>query len=106
ATPFVEYGFGYPVGTPAGGLNTPDQKKITAAASMPQALGIGVKVTAVQDLTITAAADIGLARGVGAGVPATAPFNLYFGASYNIDPFEKRATKVVETLREKETKVA
>lgn len=106
ATPFVEYHFDLPLGTPANGLATPDGKRISVTSAMPQVLAIGVKVTAIQDLTLTAAADIGLARGVGAGVPATEPFNLYFGASYNFDPFEKKATKYVETLREKEKKVA
>lgn len=106
ATPFLEYGFGYPLGTPVEGLASPDGRRVAVATVMPQVLSLGVKVTAVQDVTFLAGADIGLTRSVGLGVPATEPFNLYFGASYNIDPFARRTTKVVETLREKETQVA
>lgn len=106
ATPFIEYGLGVPLGTPASGLSSPDGTRIPVSAAMPQALSLGVKVTAVQDVTFLVGADIGLTRSVGAGIPATEPFNLYFGASYNIDPFARRTTRVVETLREKETKLA
>src|SRR4051812_47657375 len=73
---------------------------------MPQKLGLGFKVTAIKDLTLMAAFDIGLARSVGLGIAATAPWNFLFNLSFNIDPFQRGETKLVETIREREKKVA
>jgi OOP family OmpA-OmpF porin len=108
ATPFLEYSLGVPLGIPAAGLVGPDGLKVDASAAMPQSLGLGVKVTAIKDLTLMAAIDLGLARSVGLGVPATPPWNLLVGASFNIDPFQRGETKLVETVRERtvEKKVA
>lgn len=47
---------------------------------MPQTLGVGVKVTAIKDLALITGVNLGLARSVGLGVPATPPWNFWFGA--------------------------
>ncbi|MGC4116452.1 MAG: carboxypeptidase regulatory-like domain-containing protein [Myxococcales bacterium] len=105
-TPFVEYGLAYPLGT--GKLVGPDLKEVTVGDAMPQQLAIGLKVTAVKDLTITLAGEIGLTRYVALGVPATPPYNLYFGLAYAFDPMgQGEGKQVTKTLTyEKKVEVA
>lgn len=107
-TPFIEYGLGLPLGVPNGQLDGPNAAKVEITAAMPQSLGLGLKVTAIKDLTLLLAVDLGLIRSVGLGVPATPPWNFLVGASFNIDPFQRGETKIVETIRERtlEKKVA
>lgn len=101
ATPFLEYNLGYPLGVD-GDLVAPDGTTLSAASAAPQTLALGVKVTAVRDLTLLAAAEFGLHRNVGLGVPATPPFNLVFGASFNVDVLQRGGgTRVVERVVEK-----
>ncbi len=107
-TPFIEYGLALPLGVPNGQLDGPNAAKVEITAAMPQSLGLGLKVTAVKDLTLLVAVDLGLIRSVGLGVPATPPWNFLVGASFNIDPFQRGETKIVETIRERtlEKKIA
>lgn len=107
-TPFVEYALSGPIGAPNNELTGPDGVKVAVTAAMPQRLTLGLKVTAIKDLTIMPAFDIGLARSVGLGVAATAPWNFLLNLSFNIDPFQRGETKIVETIRERtlEKKVA
>jgi len=107
-SPFLEYQLGLPLGVPGGQLDGPNAAKVEITAAMPQTLGLGLKVTAVKDLTFILGVDIGLIRSVGLGVPATPPWNFLLGASFNIDPFQRGETKLVETIRERtlEKKVA
>lgn len=107
-TPFLEYRLAVPLGVEAAGLIGPDAAPVDTSAAMPQTFGLGLKVTAIKDLTILAAFDFGLTRSVGLGVPATAPWNFLIGASFNIDPFQRGETRLVETVRERkvEKKVA
>ncbi|MBX5484480.1 MAG: OmpA family protein [Myxococcaceae bacterium] len=100
-TPFLEWNLGVPLGVPGGTLLSPDGSTVSVAEVMPHLLGLGVKVTAIKDLTLLAAADFGLSRTVGLGIPATPPWNLSLGAAFNIDPFQRGETRVVETLRER-----
>jgi len=102
-TPFVEYGFAFPLGTST--LLGPDLQPVTTDASMPQQLTIGLKVTAPRDLTILLACEIGLTKYVALGVPATPPYNLVFGLSYAFDPMAKGTSKVVEKTVTVEKKV-
>ncbi|MBI5547349.1 MAG: OmpA family protein [Deltaproteobacteria bacterium] len=102
-TPFVEYGFGYPLGTE--NLVGPDLKAVSATESMPQVLGIGLKLTAVKDFTLTAACEIGLARYVAMGIPATPPYNIGIGFAYAFDPLAKGTSKMVEKTVTVEKKV-
>ncbi len=106
ATPFVEWGFGHPLG--AKDLLGPDLQPVSAASSMPHQLTIGAKVTAVRDLALLAAVDIGLARYVAKGIPATSPYNLVFGLSYNFDPAARGEARLVEktTVVEKRVEIA
>lgn len=98
-TPFVEYNAAVPLG--ASNLIAPDNTTVSAGAAMAQTLGLGVRVTALQDLTLNAAVDLGLARTVAYGIPATPPFNILFGATYAIDPFAGQRTKVVDRTYER-----
>ncbi len=76
---------------------------MSAASAAQKTLGLGVKVTAVRDVTFTAGAEFGLTRTVGLGVPATPPFNLFLGASYTVDLLQRgSATRIVETVRERQ----
>ncbi len=105
-TPVIEYSLGAPLGVPNGELTGPDGKFINASAAMAQALGLGLKITAVKDLTLTTGFNLGLARSVGLGVPATPPWNFFVGAAFAIDPFQRGETKFVETIREKKLEIA
>ncbi len=101
-TPFVEYDLGLPLGVEGGELESPDGvSRVPVDHAMPQKVGLGLKVTAFKDLTLVTGAQLGLARTVGLGVPATQPWNVYLGASFNVDPFGLGKTRVVETLRER-----
>jgi OOP family OmpA-OmpF porin len=101
-TPFLEFGMAYPLGVEADGLVAPDGQLVSAASAANKTLNLGVKVTAVRDVAFTVGAELGLTRTVGLGVPATPPFNLFFGASYSVDLLGRgTSTKVVETVRER-----
>jgi outer membrane protein OmpA-like peptidoglycan-associated protein len=102
-TPFIEYGFAYPLGTPQ--LIGPDLANVSVTDSMPQDLTIGLKVTALKDVSIVLACDIGLTRYVALGVPATSPYNLIFGISYAFDPMGHGTSKLVEKTVTVEKKV-
>ncbi|MFY0566202.1 OmpA family protein [Archangium lansingense] len=98
-TPFLEYGLASPLGVPGGQLVAPDGSLVSAASVAPQTLGLGVKLTAVQNLTFTAAAEFGLTRLVGRGVQPAPPFNLVLGAAFNVDPaLQGGGTRVVERV--------
>lgn len=105
-TPFFEYTLAAPLGVPNGELTGPDGRFINASAAMAQALGLGIKLTPLKDLSFIMGFNLGLARSVGLGVPATPPWNFFFGASFAIDPFQRGETKIVETIREKKLEVA
>lgn len=96
-TPFLEYGLASPLGVPGGQLVAPDGSLVPVGSVAPQTLGLGLKLTAVQNLTFTAAAELGLTRQVGRGVQPVPPFNLVLGASFNVDPaLQAGGTRVVE----------
>lgn len=100
-TPYLEYNLAAPLGVPSGLLTGPDGATVPVGAAMPQTLGLGVKVTAVKDLTLISGVNLGLTRNVGLGVPATPPWNFFVGASFAIDPFQRGETKTVELVRER-----
>jgi len=99
--PFLEYKLAGPFGVPNNMLPGPDGVSVPVTNAMPQKLGFGLKITAIKDLTIMPAFDIGLARSVGLGIAATAPWNFLLNLSFNIDPFQRGETKIVETVRER-----
>jgi outer membrane protein OmpA-like peptidoglycan-associated protein len=98
-TPFVEYDLGVPLGT--GNLVAPDNSSVSVGEVMAQQIGVGVRVTAIKDVTLNLGVNIGLARTVAYGVPATMPWNFLFGLAYNIDPSGFTRTKVVERTFER-----
>jgi outer membrane protein OmpA-like peptidoglycan-associated protein len=101
ATPFIEYSLAAPLGVPSGILTGPDGASVVSSAAMPQILGLGVKVTALKDLTLITGVNIGMTRNVGLGVPATPPWNFFLGANFAIDPFQRGETKTLEVVRER-----
>ncbi|MBL8915257.1 MAG: OmpA family protein [Archangium sp.] len=105
-TPTIEYSLAAPLGVANGELTGPDGKFINAGAAMNQQLGLGLKITAIKDLTLTTGFNFGLARSVGLGVPATPPWNFFIGAGFAIDPFQRGETRFVETIRERKMEVA
>lgn len=105
-TPYLEYGLAVPLGIPASGLVGPDTAAVDLSQAMPQTLGLGLKITAVKDLTLSFGVDLGLTRSVGLGIPAVPPWNMLFGASFNIDPFGHGEIKYVETVRERKIEQA
>jgi len=104
-TPFVEYNLAVPLGVPAGELIAPDGSTVTLGQALPHRLGLGLKITALRDVTFLAAADLGLTRSVALGLPATPSLNLLFGVSFAVDPAQSEKMKVVERVREREKKV-
>ncbi|MBL9037478.1 MAG: OmpA family protein [Archangium sp.] len=105
-TPLIEYSLAAPLGVPSTGLVGPDGAAVQADAAMQQRLGLGLKITAFKDITILSGVNIGLARSVALGIPATAPWNFFLGASFAIDPFQRGETKLVETVRERKVETA
>jgi outer membrane protein OmpA-like peptidoglycan-associated protein len=85
-SPFLEYRLEAPLGVPSNTLVSPDGSLVSVGHILPQTLSVGLKVTAVRDVTFTAAVAFALNRNVGLGVPADPPWNLFFGASYAVDP--------------------
>lgn len=100
-TPFVELNLAYPLGVGRDGALGLDGQRYEAAQVMPQVLGVGAKVTAFRDVTFLAAAELGLSRRVAVGIVPAPRLNLYFGASFNVDPFQKGETRVVEKIVER-----
>lgn len=100
-TPFVEFNVAYPLNVESEGVLGIDGERYTALQVMPQLLGVGAKITAFKDVTFLAAAEFGLNRRVAVGVMPSPRFNLYFGASFNVDPLQKGETRVVETVLER-----
>ncbi len=105
-SPFIEYQVAPVLGVDNGELTGPDGRFIAAGAAINQSLGLGLKITAIKDLTLTSGFNLGLAQSVGLGVPATPPWNFFVGAGFAIDPFQKGETKLVETIRERTMEVA
>jgi OOP family OmpA-OmpF porin len=106
-TPFLEFNLAYPLGVGGDGLVAPDGQTVSAASAASKTLALGAKVTAVRDITFTVGAELGLTRSVGLGVPATPPFNLFFGASYVVDLISPAGgTRIIETVRERKVEVS
>src|SRR5262249_25831603 len=94
-TPFLEFGYQLPLGTPAT-LTQPDGTTVSASAAAPMALTAGVRVTAVEDVSFLLATDIGLQQHVVPGVVATPPYNVVLAVAYTFDPLGKREQVVIE----------
>jgi OOP family OmpA-OmpF porin len=107
-TPFAEFTLAYPLGVGSEGLVAPDGQTVSAASAARKTFNLGAKITAVRDVTFNVGAEFGLTRTVGLGVPATPPFNLFFGATYTVDLLGRGETRIIEMVRERkvETPVA
>ncbi len=100
-TPFLEFNLAYPLGVGSEELVAPNGETVSAASAAYKTINVGAKVTAVRDVTFTVGAELGLTRMVGLGVPATPPFNLFFGAAYTVELLGRGGTRIVETVRER-----
>jgi outer membrane protein OmpA-like peptidoglycan-associated protein len=100
-TPFLEFNLAYPLGVGGEGLVAPNGQTVSAASAAYKTFNLGAKVTAVRDVTFIVGAEFGLTRTVGLGVPATPPFNLFFGAAYTVDLLGRGGARIVETVRER-----
>jgi len=98
-TPFGEYSITYPLGVPGNRLVDPSGNSIPLTAALPQIVTMGLKVTAIQDLTLIAAIDLRVHSSVAIGIPTPAPFDVFFGASLNVDPWRAR-TQIVPIVKE------
>ena len=96
--PFGEYGIVLPLvaGKP---LTDPSGNLVPLMAAMPQVATIGLKVTAIEDLTLIAAIDLRVRSAVAIGIPAPAPYDFFFGASLNVDPFRSN-TQIVPIVKQ------
>lgn len=104
--PFVEYNMAYPLGVPARGLFGPDGISVPVARAMEHAIGLGLTLTAVKDVTFTAAVDLGLSRSVGLGIPATPAYDLFLGMALHLNPFGPPAAQAAEPAKERQLPVA
>jgi len=96
--PFGEYGVIYPI-TGGAGLTDPAGNPVPLSAAMPQVATIGLKVTAIEDVTLIAAVDLRVRSAVAIGIPTPAPYDFFFGVSLNVDPFRAR-TEIVPIVKE------
>jgi OOP family OmpA-OmpF porin len=104
-TPFAEFGTEFLLGAPAE-LEQTDGAWVPASDAAPRRLTFGARVTAVEDLSFLVASDVGLQRHVVAGVPATPPWQLYFGVAYTFAPGREDRVQVVERVVEVPAPVA
>lgn len=86
-TPFLEWNLAVPVG----GSDIQDcaTSPIPCAngfVTFPDVLTIGIKGTPIPLLALNLGVDIGLTGDEALGLPATPPYNVLFGASYNVMP--------------------
>ena len=96
--PFGEYGVTCPL-ISGQSLTDPAGNPVPLLAAMPQIATIGLKVTAIEDLTLIAAVDLRVRSTVAIGIPTPAPYDFFFGASLNVDPFRAH-TEIVPIVKE------
>ena len=103
--PFVEYHALTPVRVPGHQFIAPDGEVLSVSQVAPQWITAGLRVTAIDNLALTAACRFGLVSNVGLGLPAVPPYNFYLGASYNVDLVPQVETRVVEKTVERRVEV-
>ncbi len=110
-TPFLEYEALFPLGvssfqvpcSPPGSASCPTP---TYLNTLPNDLDVGVRVTALRDVSFLAAFDLGTQQLFSYGIPTTPPWELFLGVAYNWDPAKIGEEKVVLRTRTIEKKVA
>ena len=103
-TPFAEHAIAYPLN--AGVLLDTSGALVTTPQVMRHTLSAGARITALENVTLTVAGQFGLTPRVAPSIPATPPFTLLMAASFNVDPFQRGETRVVEVVRERTREVA
>ena len=94
-TPFVEYNVNAPVGGNTNLLG-PDQLPVSYGNALPNDLDVGLRVTAIRDVSLLVGADFSFQQNVALGVPILPPWEVFFGLAYNVDLFAKNQITVVE----------
>ncbi len=84
-TPFVEWS--YRLLLDDNFVTADGSRETNAVGASPSVLGLGLKVTAIRDLTLTGAVQIGLTPREVVGVAATPAVNAIVGLSYAFDPY-------------------
>lgn len=94
-TPFLEWNMALPI--TSSDLYTPTGKPVDAASAMEHRMTLGLKVTALPDLTFLIALDFGLNGEVARGIAATPNVAFAAGLSYAFDPlFRHRDSEMSE----------
>lgn len=86
-TPFLEWNMALPI--TSSDLYSPTGKPVDAASAMEHRMSLGLKVTALPDLTFLVALDFGLNGEVASGVAATPNVAFAAGLSYAFDPLHR-----------------
>jgi len=101
-SPFAEWNVKFPVAGPEGfcsgrqPLDCPQQQD-PAFASFPDTISFGMRGEPVEQFALHAGVDVSLTARQAAGVPATPPYKIFMGASWNIDP-QPRVERTTETI--------
>lgn len=103
-SPFAEWNVHFPVGGPddiCSGRQTLQCPQQQGFASFPDKISFGLRGEPVEQLSLHAGVDLSLTARQAAGVPTTAPYKVFVGANWNIDPEPRveRVTKTVEKTR-------
>jgi OmpA-OmpF porin, OOP family len=94
-TPFVEYTTGLPLNVYGNNLIGANGSSLPLHSGLPHQLNVGLKVSAIQNLTFLLAGQFSLQGNVSFGVPAIPPWNFVFAATYAVDVFPVPPTRVV-----------
>ncbi|MFN0063533.1 MAG: OmpA family protein [Myxococcaceae bacterium] len=100
-TPFLEYRATMPLGVPNGRLALSSGEDIPWTSAVPHDIVLGARLTAIEKLSVTVAAELGVNRTVALTSPGTPPFMFLVGLSYAVDPFHRYGTRFVDRLRER-----
>ena len=106
-TPFLGWTLGIPNRASEGTCDADRALECTSevgGSSFPQQLSLGGKAEPVENLGLHLGFDFSLTGEQAEGLPATLPYNVHFGVSWQIDP-AARQVEIVETEVEKEIEV-
>lgn len=103
--PFAAWRLNVPVNGPeqaCDGFNTLDCPQEVGFSSYPNVVSLGARAEPIERLGIHAGVDIGLTPSQAQGIPVTAPYKVFAGLSWQIDPtppVQRVERTVVETRR-------
>jgi outer membrane protein OmpA-like peptidoglycan-associated protein len=105
-SPFAEWNVDFPVAGSANLCNQPERLGLQCLqeagfGAYPNKISFGLRGEPVEQLALHAGVDLSLTGQDAAGVPVTAPYKVFLGASWQIDPRARveKVTKTVEKTR-------